>query len=502
MASKTNALNQPQASAANPIRPRPGPAAFISFKPMPASPARAARLNTILTGYAAIEFMAVAVSAYFASLVYHQIILQSWPPETRYGRAALVIASLVSLISLGFHNFVAIQRQPRHIFLWRGLGAVGLAFSIFLTMLFVAKFTEGYSRGTFIFQIACVGVAVTSMRALFYSWKQSAITAKRIEARRVALIGSGLHCSEFANRLNTTSGIQIIASFRSPEGVGIKGGVAANPKLRKMIAACRSLRADDIVILAATEDMPSMSLLASSLADLPVGVHIVPVDALDILASSRIVEFGNLQTIQMYRPPLSPFDRVVKRTFDIVAATVGLIILSPLFLVVAIAIKLDSRGPAFFRQTRHGFNNDEIRVIKFRSMAMMEEGDHFTQAVENDPRVTRVGRALRRTNIDELPQLINVLRGEMSIVGPRPHATAHNELFYNMIAPFSRRHNVKPGITGWAQVNGFRGATDTFDKMQRRIEYDLQYIDHWSFLFDMKIIMMTFLSRSAYANAY
>ena len=171
-------------------------------------------------------------------------------------------------------------------------------------------------------------------------------------------------------------------------------------------------------------------------------------------------------------------------------------------MVISIAIKLDSPGPIFFRNTRHGFNNDEIRVLKFRSMTLMEDDSRFSQAAENDPRVTRVGHIIRRTNIDELPQLINVLRGEMSLVGPRPHMTAHNALFNNVIAPFSRRHNVKPGITGWAQVNGYRGPTDALEKMQRRIEYDLYYIDNWSFLFDLKIIVMTLFSKKAYLNAF
>ena len=132
----------------------------------------------------------------------------------------------------------------------------------------------------------------------------------------------------------------------------------------------------------------------------------------------------------------------------------------------------------------------------------MEDGDSFTQAIKNDPRVTRVGRIIRGTNIDELPQLINVMRGEMSLVGPRPHPTAQNTVFNNMIGRFSRRHNVKPGITGWAQVNGYRGQTDAVEKMQRRIEYDLHYIDNWSLLFDLKIIMMTLFSKSSYRNAY
>jgi lipopolysaccharide/colanic/teichoic acid biosynthesis glycosyltransferase len=179
-----------------------------------------------------------------------------------------------------------------------------------------------------------------------------------------------------------------------------------------------------------------------------------------------------------------------------------LLAFSPLFLAVSLAIKHDSRGPVFFRQARHGYNNETIDVLKFRTMTTMEPGDKFTQAVRNDARVTTVGRVLRQTNIDELPQLINVLRGEMSIVGPRPHATAHNEMFVDKITPFSRRHNDKPGITGWAQVNGYRGETDTLEKMQRRVECDLFYIDNWSFLLDLKIIMLTFFSKKVYLNAY
>lgn len=175
--------------------------------------------------------------------------------------------------------------------------------------------------------------------------------------------------------------------------------------------------------------------------------------------------------------------------------------LSPLLLTVAIAIKLDSRGPVLFRQRRHGYNNETIEVFKFRSMMQSDDCGNFVQAARNDSRVTRIGAYLRRTNIDELPQLINVLRGEMSIVGPRPHATAHNSMFEDKIFVFSRRHVVKPGITGWAQVNGYRGPTDTLEKMKRCVEYDLYYIDNWSFWLDVRIVIMT-LFRMAYANAY
>jgi lipopolysaccharide/colanic/teichoic acid biosynthesis glycosyltransferase len=151
---------------------------------------------------------------------------------------------------------------------------------------------------------------------------------------------------------------------------------------------------------------------------------------------------------------------------------------------------------------RHGYNNETIKVFKFRTMLAGDDGGKFEQATRNDSRVTQVGALLRRTNIDELPQLINVLRGEMSIVGPRPHATDHNRMFEDKISVFSRRHVMKPGITGWAQVNGHRGGTDTLEKMQQRVEHDLYYIDNWSFWFDLWIIVMTIFSKTAWENAY
>src|SRR2546430_2562648 len=221
----------------------------------------------------------------------------------------------------------------------------------------------------------------------------------------------------------------------------------------------------------------------------------------DLWASSKVANFGVSVRLRACPPPLSAFDRFAKRAFDICIAGLALLVFSPLLLAVSLAVRLDSRGPVFFRQTRHGYNNEVIKVLKFRSMTTIEDGCRFKQAVKNDPRVTRVGRILRRTNIDELPQLVNVLLGEMSIVGPRPHPIALNEAFAERISPLSRRHKVKPGITGWAQVHGHRGETDTTEKMRRRIECDLYYIDNWSLLLDIKIIVMTLFSRCAYTNA-
>ena len=426
-------------------------------------------------------------------------------PVTDYVFASLLIAALVSLVSVGFQHFAAIQMRQLHVLLWSGIGAVGLAFSLLLSTIFLLRLTEDYSRGTFIFQLVFVGVAVTAVRAIVYSKLRSAIASGAVEARHVILIGDVTRCAQFSNRLRT-SAVETVASFRFPWDLGVTTESNStdlfDQKIGTLTEACRKIRPDDVIILATQEELPRAMGLTHYLSELPVALHIVPVDALELLAGSRIVELGKVLTIQVSSPPLSVFDLAVKRSFDIFAATVGLIVLSPLFLMVSAAIKLDSRGPVFFRQTRHGFNNVPIEVIKFRSMTTLEDGDQFTQAAKNDPRVTVVGRLLRRTNIDELPQLINVLKGDMSLVGPRPHATAHNRLFQTKIAPFSRRHVVKPGITGWAQVNGLRGETDTLEKMRRRVELDLYYIDNWSFLLDVKILLLTLLSKRAYMNAY
>jgi Undecaprenyl-phosphate glucose phosphotransferase len=236
--------------------------------------------------------------------------------------------------------------------------------------------------------------------------------------------------------------------------------------------------------------------------EMPVHIRLLPLAMIPFMQRSRVVDTGEFPTLDISTHPFSVLDRFSKRALDFLVAFTAVVLFSPLLLLVAIAIKLDSPGPVLFRQTRHGFNNEPIEVLKFRTMKTRKSQDKFQQTKRDDPRITRVGRLLRATNIDELPQLINVLRGEMSVVGPRPHATVHNEMFASQVRMIYRRHNVKPGITGWAQVNGLRGATETCEQMRKRIEYDLYYIDHWSIFFDIRILLMTILSRSAYVNAY
>ena len=460
------------------------------------------RLERLLVQIVALEFLVITATCYLASAIYYETFLSTWAPLEQYGPAALSIALLVLLTALGFKHYVGVQAQSRDRFMWSGIGAVALAFSLFLSFLFVFKIADWYSRGTFFFQFIGAATAILITRGILHAHIRRAIASGAVEARRAVVIGDPNDNRDILNNLRQ-SGIRSVGHLPLPHihGNTVPGVGAFSHNIRKFVDRCRAFKPDDIIFLATPSDLPRIACAADALSELPVTVHIIPIGASDLWASSKVVNFGGIVTVQVLHPPLSALDRFAKRAFDICIAGLALLVFSPLLLVVSLAVRLDSRGPVFFRQTRHGYNNEVIKVLKFRSMTTLEDGCHFKQAVKNDPRVTRVGRILRRTNIDELPQLVNVLLGEMSIVGPRPHPIALNEAFAERISPMSRRHKVKPGITGWAQVHGHRGETDTIEKMRRRIECDLYYIDNWSFLLDIKIIVMTLFSRRAYTNA-
>jgi Undecaprenyl-phosphate glucose phosphotransferase len=465
------------------------------------------RLIAFKARFLALEFVAVMLAACFSTMLYHQMTAQTPPAVSEYGPAAAYLAGLVLITTLSLRQFSAIQHQPWHLLLWNGLGAVALAFSLFLTTLFLLKGAQQYSRGAFILQMIIVSAVVCFSRTSFYFWLQAVIRSGIIAARRVILIGDEL--TQHFDSLVGTAAIRSIARLPFPVHKHRNGAktVDCDPLIdsraaQQLIDDCRAAHPDDIVIFASREELSAAPELARLLSELPVSVHIVPFSSFNFFGTSRIAELGDLKTLELSRPPLSVFDLAVKRAFDIVVAAGGLVLLTPLFALVALAIKLESRGNVLFWQDRHGYNKTVIRVAKFRSMYENANEEGFIQARRDDDRVTRVGRILRRTNIDELPQLFNVLTGDMSIVGPRPHATAHNEMFEGRILPFSRRHNIKPGITGWAQVNGHRGETDTLEKMRRRVEHDLYYIDNWSLLLDLKIILLTLCSKRSYVNAY
>ncbi len=240
----------------------------------------------------------------------------------------------------------------------------------------------------------------------------------------------------------------------------------------------------------------------AKLADTTASVYIVPDFFVFQMLHSRWTDIGGLPAVSVFENPLYGVDGLAKRLFDLVVSTLLLVVLAVPMLVVAMAIKLTSRGPVFFRQRRYGLDGEEILVWKFRSMTVCENGDNVAQATKHDSRVTPLGAFIRRTSIDELPQIFNVLAGSMSLVGPRPHAAAHNEQYRKMIQGYMLRHKVKPGITGLAQVRGWRGETDTLEKMQRRVECDHEYIREWSLSLDLKILFRTAFVVLSRQNAY
>jgi len=252
----------------------------------------------------------------------------------------------------------------------------------------------------------------------------------------------------------------------------------------------------------ALSSQPRIRQMVAVLRDAAVSIYLVP-DVFSVsVIQGRMRNMDGVPVVSLLESPFVGLNGLVKRLTDIVLASLILVLIAPVLLVVAIGVKLDSPGPVLFRQRRNGLDGDEIVVYKFRSMRVMENGPQVTQATRHDPRVTPFGAFIRRTSLDELPQFINVLQGRMSIVGPRPHAVAHNEQYRPIIRSYMVRHKVKPGITGWAQVNGCRGETDVVEKMAARVHYDLEYLRNWSLGLDLRIIARTarqmLFDRSAY----
>lgn len=258
-------------------------------------------------------------------------------------------------------------------------------------------------------------------------------------------------------------------------------------------AAARHLHIDEIVVAIPIHRLALVARIVEELRALPLPVRFAVDDTAADIIFRPSQHFGHTLSFQVQQHPLSLSERAQKRALDIVVASSALIVLAPAMLMTALAIKLDSVGPALFKQFRYGANGNLFRILKFRSMTVMEDGPDFRQARKEDLRVTRVGRTIRRHSIDELPQLWNVLRGEMSIVGPRPHAVAHDDAYEDQILRYATRRFMKPGLTGWAQVNGSRGETPTTESMMTRLQYDLWYMANWSLWLDITIIVKTIM---------
>ena len=357
--------------------------------------------------------------------------------------------------------------------------------------------------------IAAIAALVASRWYMAHLVRQWA-AAGRLE-RRVAIYGAGVPCANLITSLEADPSCDIrivgVCDERGNERVGTH--VLGYPRigsLDDLISLARRSRIDTIVVTLPIVAEKRLLQIFDRLSVLPADVR-QPASATGLRFTRRAYSYiGLLPMLAIQDKPIGSWGTIAKSAFDRLVACVALVLLAPVLAAVAIAIKLDSRGPVLFRQNRYGFNNELIGVLKFRSM-YSEQTDASAQRLvsKGDPRVTRVGRFIRRSSLDELPQLLNVLRGELSLVGPRPHAVnakAGDRLYGDVVRSYFARHKVKPGITGWAQINGWRGETDTEEKILKRVEHDLHYVENWSLFLDLKILALTPFALLNTENAY
>jgi putative colanic acid biosysnthesis UDP-glucose lipid carrier transferase len=334
------------------------------------------------------------------------------------------------------------------------------------------------------------------------------ISAERVAVQRYIIIGANDVGFELARRLEQSQASGKFCGFfdsRGPARLSKGHGkpVVGNCSAADLATIVRSESISRVYLALPISTAPRIQELLRELRDTTASIYFVPnIFAFD-LVQPRCVEINGMPAFSICESPLQGMSGLWKRTFDIVLASVALLLTWPVLAAVALAIKrMSPEGPVLFKQRRYGLNGEEILVYKFRSMTVCEDGPSLAQATEDDYRVTRLGAFLRRTSLDELPQILNVLEGKMSFVGPRPHAVAHNEAYRKLISGYMIRHKVRPGITGWAQVNGLRGETSTVEMMQRRVQYDLDYLKNWSLWLDLKIIALTALTVIYDRNAY
>ncbi len=432
--------------------------------------------------------------------------LWPWPP--RYQAGLMFAAMLTPLVFFRFDLYRSYRGESLAIELTR-LTAAWLLVVTCLLVLAVASKTSGlFSRvwmaswiaGTLVvFWLSRVSIRLLLARLRRRGW----------DTREIVLIGEGRAVERVAHQLevNRWTGYRIRGYFaHDPERPPTQGRLNCLGAVERLEEYLKRIprRPDQAwIVMAGNEPPERLRRTVAAVGRTLLDCRLVPSMFEFSLLNYSVTQVAGLPVLDLTRSPMSGLNRLIKAAEDRALALAILLLTAPLMLLIALGVKLSSPGPVLFQQKRHGWNGEEITVLKFRTMGVhAEQPGQVTQARPNDPRVTRLGAFLRRTSLDELPQFFNVLGGSMSVVGPRPHAVEHNRQYMRLVGGYILRHKVKPGITGWAQVNGLRGETDTLEKMQRRVEYDLYYIEHWSLWLDIAIVLLTlvrgFISPKAY----
>jgi Undecaprenyl-phosphate glucose phosphotransferase len=435
------------------------------------------------------DFVLVVGFSILTGVGYHWLFLDHVPDITPYiAIGALTFSNFAAILAVRgayrFRYLANFKVQALDVtFTWTGvfLFLLGIAFSL--------RIEQALSRGATFGFFALGLTSLLIWRGILAHWLSKALHNGAFAERKVLVIGE-------SQRILSSSALQELLRYgyrpvKIIEMQDSNTGEGITKKLEEAIKLARKEAVQDIFLMIPWEYTRCIDGILEELSVLPVPVYLIPDDTVARYLGRRVFHLGEILTAELKRTPLTRVEQTLKRAVDIIGASIALIMLFPLMVMTAILIKIDSRGPVFFKQKRNGFNGRSFRIWKFRTMSVLEDGLVIRQATREDPRFTRVGRWLRRVNIDELPQLFNVLTGNMSLVGPRPHAAAHDSEYERKIAAYAFRYNMKPGITGWAQINGYRGETQTVDLMAKRIELDLWYINNWSIWLDLKIILST-----------
>jgi putative colanic acid biosynthesis UDP-glucose lipid carrier transferase len=376
-----------------------------------------------------------------------------------------------------------------------------------LTLAYATKTSAEYSRRLMLTWFLMTPVVLTAWRAALHLLV-GVLRQWGFNIQTVAIVGARELGANLARTIQHAPwmGMKAVGFFddRAPSGTRplTRGPLAVVGNLDDLVTQARDGRIDVVYITLPMRAEQRIQQLISRLSDTTVSVYVVPDVFMFDLMNAGWSQVGDLPAVGVFESPFYGVDSWIKRIEDIILASVILLLAAVPMAIIATLVKLTSPGPVIFKQRRYGLKGEKIEVWKFRTMTVCEDGNDVAQATRCDPRITPLGSFLRRTSLDELPQFINVLQGRMSIVGPRPHAVAHNEQYRKLIDGYMLRHKVKPGITGWAQVNGWRGETETVEKMRIRVDHDLAYIRNWSLWLDIKIILATVLKGFSSKNAY
>ncbi|HEY4202435.1 MAG TPA: exopolysaccharide biosynthesis polyprenyl glycosylphosphotransferase [Devosiaceae bacterium] len=455
-------------------------------------------------GFGLLEGALASLLMLLPAIVYHvafgHVLLSAVPLELYAAYSTIVGVVYGACSAIAASKFLE-DGEYQHVILTNSALAWTGAFAVALLGAFLAGKTGDLSRVS-LTSAYVIGLPVlVGVRGVAHTAVGTRIRAGRLQYRKFAIIGNAADVTRFLlNGSLWRWGYQLAGRLHL-ENVRDDTGALQEQVIVDNAKEWVAKGAGYIVVVGELEDVDGLERLTNQLKRFAVNVACAPATDNTSFKFLDVVPMGANNALRFLRKPMGDRAVLLKRSLDVCGALFGLVLLAPLFALVAVIIALDSPGPVFYRQERRGFNGETFYIWKFRSMRVTESGRQMTQVRAGDDRITRVGRFIRAKSIDELPQLINVLRGEMSLVGPRPHALVHDDALGHELASYAHRQRIKPGITGWAQINGYRGETSTFEQIEGRTLHDLYYIDNWSIFLDCWIIVLTVFSRKMRLNA-